>query len=123
MRANEVARLVIGAAIEVHRKLGPGLLESAYVACLRRELCLGGVEHESEVPISLEYKGEVVTTAYRADLLVERVGRTQGRRQLTRGQKAQLLTYLRMTGRKLGLLINFNEVLLKDGISRVVNGL
>jgi len=125
MRENEVAHLVIGAALEVHRALGPGLLEAAYATCLCRELSLRGLVYETEVPVAVEYKGEVVSVAYRADLLVEHCVLVELKAVDRVGSvhKAQLLTYLRMTGRKLGVLINFNSILLKDGIFRIVNGL
>ncbi len=125
MDENMVANRVIGAAIEVHRQLGPGLLESAYHACLMRELSLRRLRFESEVPLPVQYKGEVIQEAYRLDLLVE--GRLVVELKTVSNiediHKAQLLTYLRLTQQKLGLLINFNEILLKRGVHRVVNQL
>ena len=122
---NEVAHSVIGAALEVHRALGPGLLETAYGTCLCRELALMGLVYETEVPITVQYKGEVISVAYRADLLVEHCVLVELKAvdRVSPVHKAQLLTYLRMTGRRLGILINFNSILLKDGIFRLVNGL
>jgi GxxExxY protein len=116
---------VIGAAMEVHRALGPGLLESAYHDCLKRELDLRGIVYESEVPIPVAYKGCLGGEAYRADLLVEHrlVVELKAADRLLKLHKAQLLTYLRLLDLKLGLLVNFNSVLLKDGISRVANRL
>jgi GxxExxY protein len=120
MDENSLATEVIGAAIEVHRALGPGLHESAYHECLVRELELRKLAFEQE-PIALDYKGVVVGAAYRADLLVGNkllVGLKTVDRLLP-VHKAQLVTYLRLTNRKLGLLINFNVTVLKDGIQRV----
>ncbi len=125
MTDNELARTVIGAAIEVHRRLGPGLLESAYQDCLLHELRLAGLDCDSQVQVSFEYKGMLVSDAYRLDLLVENrlIVELKTVEHVGRLHKAQLLTYLRLLGRKLGLLINFNTPLLKDGIRRVVNNL
>ena len=123
MNENELSGLVIGAAIEVHKVLGPGLLESVYQKCLLKELYTRGMMVESEVPVVVEYKGEVITDAYRVDLLVNRqlVVELKVVDKLTALHKAQLLTYLRLMNRKLGLLINFNELAVKDGIKRLIN--
>jgi GxxExxY protein len=125
MDENGLAHKVIGAAIEVHRALGPGLLESAYQNCLVHEFRLKGIAFECEVMIPIKYKGLVVGEAYRADLLVE--GRVivelNSVERVSDIHKAQLLTYLRLTNRKLGLLINFNTALVKNGIFRLVNDL
>jgi len=121
MDENSLATEVIGAAIEVHRALGPGLLESAYHECLVHELELRKLTFEKEVPIVLDYKGVVVGVAYRADLLVgnKLLVELKTVDRLLPVHKAQLVTYLRLTNRKLGLLINFNVTVLKDGIQRV----
>jgi GxxExxY protein len=125
MDENQIATEVIGAAIEVHRILGPGLLESAYRDCLVHELSLRKIDFESEVPLAVEYKGLVVDQAYRADLLVGQKVLVELKtvEALQPVHKAQLLTYLRLAHRKLGLLINFNVSTLKDGVKRVVNNL
>lgn len=125
MDENQIATEVIGAAIEVHRILGPGLLESAYRDCLVHELHLRKIHFESEVPLAVEYKGLVVGQAYRADLLVGQKVLVELKtvEALQPVHKAQLLTYLRLAHRKLGLLINFNVSILKDGVKRVVNNL
>mgnify|MGYP000209194320 CR=1 FL=1 len=122
MDENSLATEVIGAAIEVHRALGPGLLESAYHECLMHELGLRSLVFEKEVPIALDYKGMVVGVAYRADLLVANklLVELKSVDKLLPVHKAQLVTYLRLTNRKLGLLINFNVTVLKEGIQRVV---
>ena len=125
MDENQIATEVIGAAIEVHRILGPGLLESAYRDCLAHELSLRKIDFESEVPLAVEYKGLMVGQAYRADLLVGQKVLVELKtvEALQPVYKAQLLTYLRLAHRKLGLLINFNVLTLKDGVKRVVNNL
>ncbi len=124
MIENEVSDKIIGAAIEAHKILGPGLLESTYHACLKRELTVAGIQFESEVPV-VEYKGYLINDACRADLLVENrvIVELKAVDMLANKHKAQLLTYLRLMKRKLGLLINFNEVMLKNGVRRVVNDL
>jgi GxxExxY protein len=119
----DVSRRVIGAAIEVHRHLGPGLLESSYSAALARELSLCRLNAEREVPIVVSYKGEAIEDAYRLDFLVEGslVVELKTVDVVLPVHRSQLLTYLRWTGLRLGLLINFNVPLLREGISRVVN--
>jgi GxxExxY protein len=116
---------VIGAAIEVHRSLGPGLLESAYELALERELQLRGFGVERQKPAYLEYKGVSLGSAFRIDMLVNDalVAEIKAVDQVLPVHEAQLLTYLRLTGKPLGLLINFNVKILKDGVWRVVNGL
>jgi GxxExxY protein len=123
-RANELANLVIGAAIEVHRIVGPGLLESAYEECLAHELNQQRLSIARQVPVSLSYKGLSLPCAYRLDLVVERllVVEIKAIERLDPVHTAQVLTYLRMQGLWLGLLINFNVPLLKNGIKRVVLG-
>ena len=125
MGENEIATKVIGAAIEVHRILGPGLLESAYHDCLTHEFKLRGIGFESEVPLPIEYKGITIGQAYRVDLLIENKLLVELKTVDTvlPVHKAQLLTYLRLMNRKLGLLINFDVTVMKDGVFRVVNNL
>ncbi len=119
---NVLTHETIGAAIEVHRLLGPGLLESSYRECLCRELALRGVNYRREYGIPLQYKGIHLDCGYRIDLLVADlvVVEIKAVEQLAPVHEAQLLTYLRVGGWKVGLLINFNVVLLKDGIRRRV---
>ena len=114
---------MIGAAIEVHKALGPGLLESVYQTCLLKELQIRGMGVESEAPVSVKYKGDVITDAYRVDLLVNNklVVELKAVDKLTAMHKAQLLTYLRLMNKKPGLLINFNELVVRNGIKRVIN--
>ncbi len=123
MNADAITQSIIGAAIEVHRHLGPGLLESVYHRCLCRELASLGIRYETEVPITVNYKGEVITDAYRADFLVEGIVVVELKAvdALHEKHKAQLLTYMRLLEKPLGLLINFNETVLKRGVRRLVN--
>jgi GxxExxY protein len=119
---NELTREIIGASIEVHRNLGPGLLESAYRKCLRRELLLRGIPYRKEYPLPLEYKGIRLECGYRVDILVGGVVAVEVKsiQALAPVHDAQLLTYLRLGGWRVGLLINFNVVVLKDGIHRKI---
>ena len=116
---------VIGAAIEVHRTLGPGLLESAYELALERELQLRGLCVARQKPVFLEYKGISLGDAFRLDMPVSDalVVGIKSTDQVLPVHEAQLLTYLRLTGKPLGPLINFKVKVLKDGIRRVVNAL
>jgi len=118
----ELTGKIIGAAIEVHRVLGPGLLESAYQKCLAHELRLRGLYVESEVPVPLTYKGLDLGCSYRLDLLVERqaVVELKAMESILPVHRAQLITYLKLTHCQVGLLINFNVPVLKDGIKRIV---
>jgi len=114
--------LVIAAAIDVHRELGPGLLESAYRTCLVHELRTRGQRVETEVPLPVTYRGVQLRCGYRLDLVVERtlIIELKAVHVLEALHIAQLLTYLRLAGQPLGLLINFNVPVLKQGIRRVV---
>ena len=116
---------IIGAAIEVHRHLGPGLLESAYQQCLARELALREIPYSREWPLPLEYKGLRVKCGYRIDFLVADsiVVEIKSVEAIAPVHQAQLLTYMRIGGWKVGLLINFNVLVLKTGIRRRVLGL
>lgn len=120
-----LSKRIIGAAIEVHRNLGPGLLESTYQQALMLELRLRGIQAKSEVEIPFLYKGISIDTAYRADIIVE----DEIILELKATDKdnslffKQLFTYLKLADKRLGILINFNNQLLTDGIRRVANGL
>lgn len=118
----ELTGQIIGAAIEVHRELGPGLLESAYEACLCYELELRQIPIARQVIVPVMYKGRRVDCGYRADLIVaEKVLiEIKAVEAVSDLHKAQLLTYMRITGKKVGLIFNFNTVVLKDGIVRQV---
>ena len=122
---NVLTKQIIGAAIEVHTQLGPGLLESAYVKCLARELQLKRIPFKREWPLPLTYKGIKLDCSYRLDLLVNDavVIEVKSIETLTPVHDAQLLTYLKLGGWQVGLLINFNVALLKYGIHRRVLGL
>lgn len=122
--ADELSRRIIGAAIEVHRRLGPGLLEGAYEECLCRELELRGIPFQRQQPVDIEYKVVIIKAAYRIDVLVTDlvVIELKAVEKLEPIHDAQLLTYLRLSKRWLGLLINFNVPVLKDGIQRRVLG-
>ena len=124
-RLNQISHSVIGAAIEVHRALGPGLLESAYQECMYRELAVPEIPFEREKPLPLEYKGLILPCGYRLDLLVSGavVVEMKSIEAIAPIHEAQLLTYMRVGGWKLGLLINFNVEVLKQGIRRKVLGL
>jgi GxxExxY protein len=123
-KANRLSKQIIGAALEVHRHLGPGLLESAYEACLCHELSLLGIAFEHQLPLPISYKGIEIDAAYRLDLLVGGlvIVELKSVDRLEPIHEAQLLTYLRLAHVWLGLLINFNVVLLKNGIKRLVHG-
>ena len=109
--------------MRVHTALGPGLLESAYRACLGRELELSGLRYEAEVSVPVTYRGLTLPTAYRMDLLVEDVVvvETKALSKVTENHEAQLLSHLRLSQRTVGLLINFHVRHLRDGIKRMVN--
>jgi len=121
---NDISGKIIGAAIEVHKKLGPGLLESAYEECLCCEMQLRGIEFKRQVPLSLNYKGIVLDCGYRLDLLVEDkvIVELKSIEGLEPIHEAQMLTYLKLRNAWLGLIINFNVIMLKDGVRRLVNG-
>jgi GxxExxY protein len=123
MQVNEVSGVVVDAAMKVHSALGPGLLESAYEMCLIRELRKRGLRVESQVPIPVRYEGETLDVGYRADLWVEGMVLVELKsvETLLPIHKAQLLSYLRLSGKEVGLLISFNVEHLKNGIKRVIN--
>jgi len=122
MDVNKITEQIIGAAIEVHRVLGPGLLESAYEECLCRDLELRSMPFARQRPLPIEYKGVTLECGYRLDLLVDNavVVEIKAVSSIEPIHEAQLLTYLRIGGWKVGLLINFNVPVLKDGIRRRV---
>jgi len=125
VRENDVARQIVDGAMTVHRALGPGLLESVYEVVLARELQKRGLRVERQLPVKFGYDGVVFDEGFRMDLLVENVVIVELKsvEQVVPVHKKQLLTYLRLADKRLGLLINFGEELIKTGISRVVNGL
>ena len=125
MELNDITGAVIGAAVEVHRAFGPGLLEGAYAAALAREMELCGLRYRKELPIEATYKGRPVGVAYRADFLVEDVLLVELKAVdiILPEHRAQLLSYLRLANHQLGLLVNFHATSLTRGVYRVVNNL
>ena len=116
---------IIGAAIEVHRHLGPGLLESAYEECLCHELQERNIPFKRQVKLPVQYKGVKLDCGYRLDVVVDKcvILELKAMEKLLPIHDAQLLTYLKLTDLRLGLLINFNTTILKNGIKRIVNNL
>jgi GxxExxY protein len=123
MELNELTQKIIGCAIEVHKNLGPGMLESTYEECLKFELEKIGMKVEQQKELPLIYKGLRIEKAYKLDLLVENkvIVELKSVEKIKDIHKAQLLTYLKLTNKELGLLINFNVDLLKDGVTRLRN--
>ena len=124
MELNEISGAVVNAAVKVHTALGPGLLENAYEACLLHELHKRGFNVASQVILPVRYDGIVIDIGYRLDLLVENslVLELKSVEKLLPIHEAQILTYLKLGGYKLGLLLNFNVVHMKEGIKRMING-
>ena len=121
---NQLSSSIIQCAVKVHQELGPGLLESVYQACMVIEFQKRGIEAESEVPVPIYYAGEAVNEeGFRIDILVENlvIVELKSVEEVKPIHKKQLLTYLRLARKPLGLLINFNEILLKKGITRIAN--
>ena len=125
MTENEISRVILDSAIAVHKQLGPGLLESVYEVVLAYELGQRGLHVNRQVPIPIHYKDMTFDVAFRADLIVEEkvILELKSVEQVSEAHKKQVQTYLRLTGCKLGFLLNFGEALMKRGIIRVVNGL
>lgn len=121
---NELTKTIIGCAMKVHSALGPGLLESAYRVCLTHELRKAGLRVETEVPLPVVYDGVTLDTGYRLDIVVEDIVILELKcvERLTEVHAAQLLSYLRLSGRPLGLLVNFHVRQLRNGIRRLING-
>ena len=122
LRDEQLTEAIIGGAIEVHRELGPGLLESAYEECLCHELQLRGLAFQRQVDLPVVYKGIRLDCGYRADLVVEDrvVLELKTVEKIMPVHEAQLLTYLRLSAKRVGLLLNFNSAVLRDGIKRMV---
>jgi GxxExxY protein len=125
MTENEIVKIVVDAAIGVHRALGPGLLESVYEVVLCHELRRRGLTAERQVPVAIEYAGVRFDEGFRADVVVEGkvILELKSVEQATAAHRKQVQTYLRLTGCKLGYLLNFGRALMKDGITRAVNGI
>ena len=125
MKENEIGKEVVDAAIAVHRELGPGLLESVYEVVLAHELSGRGLHVERQVPIPIEYHGLKFDEGFRADIIVEDrvILELKSVESMTAAHRKQIQTYLRLTGLKLGFLLNFGDALMKNGIKRAGNGL
>ena len=125
MDVNQLSNKIIGAAIEVHKALGPGLLESAYEECLCQELELRGLHYERQKPLPVVYKGRKLDCGYRLDVVIENeiILELKSSETLEPIYDAQLLTYLKLSGLHLGLILNFNVSMMRDGIRRIVHEL
>jgi GxxExxY protein len=125
MTENEISKIIVDVSYKIHTKLGPGLLESVYEAILFHELVKRGLSVERQKPIPVVWENVFLDIGFRTDLIVENkvIIEIKSVEQVSRVHPKQLLTYLRITKLKLGLLINFNEALIKNGITRVANGL
>ena len=121
---NALSSKIIGSAIEVHKELGPGLLESVYEICLSKELLSRNINFERQIFLPVLYKEEELNLSFRMDLLVndEIVLELKAIDRILPVHEAQLLTYLKLSGKRLGLVINFNEAVLRNGIRRMLNG-
>ena len=122
MEFDELSGKVIGCSLEVHKQLGPGLLESAYERCLSHELLCAGIRHETQKELPIDYKGTKLDCGYRLDLFIEDrlIVELKSIEKVLPIHEAQILTYMKLAGVKTGLLMNFNVVKLKDGIKRFV---
>lgn len=125
MHENSIAQIIVDKCYKIHNELGPGLLESMYEDLLFYELGKSALQCEKQVPLNVKYDGIDFGVAYRADIIVEKsvIIELKSVETIMPVHKKQLLTYLKLTGCKLGLLINFNETLIKNGITRIVNNL
>ena len=124
MHENEIGTLIVDCAVHLHKALGPGLLETVYEVTLARQLEKRGLSVRRQVPVSIEYEGQKFEEGFRADLVVEGkvIVELKSVEKVHPAHKKQLLTYLRLTGMKLGYLLNFGEALMKDGITRTIHG-
>jgi GxxExxY protein len=124
MNENEIGRLVIDCAIQLHRDLGPGLLESVYEVVLAEMLRERGLKVARQVPIPIVYRGITFEEGFRADAIVEEkvLLELKSVEKTTKAHSKQVITYLRLSGLKLGYLLNFGEALMKDGVERIING-
>ena len=125
MTENEIGKSIVDIAVQIHREMGPGLLESVYEIAMAHQLQQRGLVVERQAPVAIEYQGHRFDEGFRADLIVENkvIVELKCVEKLNNAHKKQLLTYLKLTGLKLGLLINFNVDLIKNGIVRIVNNL
>jgi len=124
MSENEIGSIIVDSAVDLHRNLGPGLLETVYEVTLARALERRGLVVQRQVSVPIEYQGETFSEGFRAGLIVEKlvIVELKSIERVTPAHKKQLLTYLRLTSLKLGYLLNFGEALMRDGITRTING-
>ncbi len=124
MNENDIGRIVVDCAVHMHMELGPGLLESVYEVLLAHQLRERGLSVERQVSVAIEFHGVRFNEGFRADIIVENkvILELKSVEHATRAHKKQVLTYLRLTGMKLGYLLNFGEELMKNGVSRILNG-
>jgi GxxExxY protein len=124
MTENEIGKILVDCAVNLHKELGPGLLETVYEVILAHELQQRGLKVERQVTIPIAFHGIKFDEGFRADIIVEGkvIVELKSIESVTKAHKKQVLTYLRLTGMKLGYLLNFGEGLMKDGISRILNG-
>jgi GxxExxY protein len=125
MNENEIGKIIVDCAVRLHKELGPGLLESVYEVILAHMLQEAGLKVERQVPIPIEFRGISFEVGFRADLVVEDkvIVELKSVESASKAHKKQVLTHLKLTGKKLGYLLNFGEALMKDGISRFLNGI
>ncbi|ODS31356.1 MAG: hypothetical protein SCARUB_03523 [Candidatus Scalindua rubra] len=125
MTENQIGEIVVDAAIAIHKAIGSGLYEIVYEVVLTHALKKHGLNVERQVPVSIEYDGIKFDEGFRADIIIESkvILELKSVESVTKSHKKQVLTYLRLTGCKLGYLLNFGEALMKDGVTRIVNGL
>ena len=124
MTANEIGAVIVDCAVSLHRETGPGLLETVYEVVLAHDLEARGLRVKRQVPVPIELRGLKFDEGFRADMIVEDkvLLELKSVEKATKAHQKQVLTYLRLTGLKLGYLLNFGEALMKDGITRVING-
>ncbi|EIM63593.1 GxxExxY protein [Desulfobacter postgatei] len=124
MTENDIAKLIVDASIQIHKELGPGLLETVYEVLLKHELESRGLKVDRQIPIPINYKGIKFQQGFKADLIVEDkvIIELKSVETISKAHKKQVLTYLKLTDKKLGFLLNFGEALMKDGITRLING-
>ena len=124
MHENEIGTVIVDCAVHLHQSLGPGLLETVYEVTLARKLEKRGLSVQRQIPIAIKFEGQRFDEGFRADLIVERkvIIELKSVESVHPAHKKQLLTYLRLTGMKLGYLLNFGDALMKDGITRTIHG-
>ena len=124
MNENQIGKIIVDCSVKLHMELGPGLLESVYEVLLAHELKIRGLELKRQVPVPIVFNGIKFNEGFRADIIVESkvVIELKSIESVSKAHKKQVLTYLKLTGCKLGYLLNFGEALMKDGISRIIQG-